>query len=80
MGQIFKIISKNRKKRGKERGREKEQAWGEAEDGDLGVRGPAGRLGIYRMMVVLYHLINKKMEKMKDVVLIGLPPIPRVHG
>lgn len=39
---------------------------GQAEEGvTLGVRGPAGCLGIYRMMVVLYHLINKTMQKVK---------------
>lgn len=40
----------------------------------LGVRGAAGCLGINRMTVVLYYLINKKMENVKDVVLTGYHP------
>lgn len=37
----------------------RQQGWGQAKEGvTLGARGQAGCLGIYTMLVVLYHLIN----------------------
>lgn len=55
---------------------------GQAEEGvTLRVRRPAGCLGIYRMMVVLYHLINKTMQKVKDVLTPSPPhPLSMVRG
>lgn len=40
-------------------GKVKQQGGGQAQEGvTLGVRGPAGCLGINRVIVLLYHLIN----------------------